>query len=619
MSWRAAGTSLTLVLSLGLAGCANLVFLAPKPEPAEPASPSPQEAPGPDRALYGIEIVAPDELQSLLKNYLDLARFQNAPAAEGITTAELDRLVAAAPAQARALLETEGFFDARVRIVREVDDKGLPMLRVLVIPGPQTLVEAFSLEATGPLQDAVAAGQPQALEQLASLRGRFALKPGEAFRQSAWSGAKLNTLANLQAEGYPAATWKSTRAEVDATRHAARLALELESGPQFKLGGLKIEGLNLHERESVERLATFGPGTVYSERQLFDYQERLQRLGLFEGASVEIDPDPEKADAAEVRVRVKELPLHQATAGIGYSANTGPRVTFEHTARRIFDRPWVVKNKFEIGPDLKSWQGDLISHPLPDLYRNLLAANSESLRSGDELRDSWSARIGRTQDSSRIERLYYFEYAHVRLDTIGGGFNDQALSYNYQWVWRDVDSVLLPTRGLTFSAQGAAGYARSDTKDNGPFSRAYGRATWYQPLGAAWYATARLEAGQVYASDNIGVPDTLLFRAGGDESVRGYAYRTLGPTVDGVVTSGRVLFTGSAELARPISARRPAFWWAVFVDAGNAANEWNELKPAAGYGVGLRWRSPVGPLRLDLAYGQEVRKARLHLSVGIAF
>jgi translocation and assembly module TamA len=123
----------------------------------------------------------------------------------------------------------------------------------------------------------------------------------------------------------------------------------------------------------------------------------------------------------------------------------------------------------------------------------------------------------------------------------------------------------------------------------------------------------------VFARDAVDVPDTLLFRAGGDESVRGYAYRSLGPVVDGAVVSGRVVATGSAEIARPISPKLPAFWWAAFVDAGNAAATWHTLDPVVGAGLGLRWRSPVGPLRLDLAYGFEVRQPRLHLSVGIAF
>src|SRR5690606_3960366 len=135
--------------------------------------------------------------------------------------------------------------------------------------------------------------------------------------------------------------------------------------------------------------------------------------------------------------------------------------------------------------------------------------------------------------------------------------------------------------------------------DSGPFTRAWGRYTWYRPVGS-WYLTARAEAGQVFARESVGLPDTLLFRAGGDESVRGYAYRTLGPQVNGVVTSGRVIATGSLEIARPISPRRPAFWWASFVDVGNAAAKWKDLDPAVGVGVGLRWRSPVGPLRIDL-------------------
>ena len=620
MSGRRAGAALRLGLALAflqtLAGCANLVFLAPKPVADAPATP---EATNPDRAVYEIDIAAPDDVRPLLKNFLDLSRFQNAPATEGINSAELDRLVAAAPGQARTLLETEGYFDARVVVTRTQGDKGLPRLRVQVDVGPRTLVQSLTLDAAGPLQTAADDGEARAVEQLAALRRQWPLQPGEPFRQPAWSNAKNATLANLRAEGYPAADWKSTNAQVEAVAHTARLSLVADSGPLFKMGALKIEGLQRHDEDAVRRLATFNPGTPHSEKLLLDFQERLQKLGLFEGASVEIDPNPANAEAATVLVRVKELPLQQATIGAGYSATTGPRLTFEHTTRRVFDTPWIAKNKFELGPDQQLWQGDLTSHPLDGLYRNLLGGSAERLRSADELRTSWSARIGRTQDTPRIERLYYVEYVHTRLDNAAGNSNNEALSYNYHWVWRDVDSVLLPTRGSTYSAQGAVGYARSTTQDNGPFTRAYGRATWYQPLGASWYATVRAEAGQVFVADNIGVPDPLLFRAGGDESVRGYAYRTLGPLVNGAVSSGRVLFTGSAEVARPISVQRPALWWALFVDAGNAAFEWNELTPAVGYGVGLRWRSPVGPLRLDLAYGQEVHKARVHLSVGIAF
>lgn len=610
-----------LMASLLLAGCSSLPFLSKTTDEPDAAKDAPAE-----RAIYELEVDAPSDLRKLLSTYLDLARFQKAPATDAITSSELDRLAAAAPAQARSLLETEGYFHAEVQVSRSATATGGTLLRVNVVPGPRTTVRQWSVDVAGDLKKAVDADNEDAVVELAALRRRWPLKQDDPFRQAAWADAKNVTMARLRAEGYPAANWLSTRAQVDAPNNSAQLAVVAESGPLFRLGPVSIEGLQRYDEASVRRLATFHGGEPYNEQLLLDYQERLQKAGLFEGASVELDPDPANAEAAPVHVRVKELPLQAATVGVGYSANTGPRLTLEHLHRRVFGSRWIAKNKFELGPSLKSWQGELISHPLDDLYRNLLSGGAERLRSTDELRTSWNARIGRLQDTSHIERSYYFELTHSRLDTTAGTNNSDAASLNYHWIWRRLDSVLLPTKGLSLSAQAAVGYAHGrDIKEDGitdgrgPFTRGYGRLTWYHPLPGPWYVTTRVEAGQLFARDSVGVPDTLLFRAGGDESVRGYAYRTLGPVINGAITSGRVLLTGSAEIARPISPRYPAFWWAAFVDAGDAANRWSELHPAFGYGAGLRWRSPVGPLRLDLAYGLKVRRARVHLSVGIAF
>ena len=571
------------------------------------------------RAAYELEIEAADALRPLLARHLDLARFQLAPQTESITPAELDRLAAAAPAQARTLLETEGYFDAKVRVTRGSTDAGLPRLVVSVDPGPRVVVAGVSIDATGDLRSAVDARDDAAVALLAAARDNWPLKPGEPFRQSAWNSAKNETIARLRAGGYPAATWRDTSARIETERREAVLDVVAESGPLFRFGELRIEGLERHDASTVDRLATFEPGTPYSERLVLDFQDRLRKLGLFEGASVEIETDPAVADATPVTVRVRELPLQQATVGVGVSANTGPRVTFEHQHRKVFGSPWVAKNLVELGQSRRAWQGDLISHPVPGLYRNLFGGKYEWLCSGDELRRTASARVGRTQDTERIERLYYLEAIQERLTNPVGTINRQAVSLNYNWVWRSLDSVLLPTDGITFSAQAAGGYAHSSSLDNGPFGRAQARLTWYQPLGQSWYGVARVEAGQVFAALDVGVPDSLLFRAGGDESVRGYEYRSLGPLRNGALASGRVLLTSSVELARPFSARMPSVWGAVFVDAGNAADTFDGLRPAVGSGFGIRWRSPVGPLRMDLAYGHEVERWRFHLSVGIAF
>lgn len=619
-------------MSFLLVGCASLPFFGSKAGATDAAGTT---ASAPDaaasvaaaeRAEYQFEVAAPDPLRALLVNYLDLSRFQTAPTTEGITTAELERLRIAAPAQARALLETEGYFNAEVAVERVANTSGKPLLRMTVQPGPRTLVTGFTLDVVGDLEAAVQAGNATAVAELATLRRSWGMQPGEPFRDAEWSSAKNAALARLRAEGYAAATWSGTNAKVDAEANTAQLSLVAESGPLYRLGAIRIEGVNRYDEDAVRKLATFRAGEPYTEKLLLDYQERLQKLGLFEGTSVELDPNPETAAAAPVTIRLKELQKQQATVGVGYSANTGPRFSLEHIDRRVFGTRWIAKNKFEIGPDLKSWSGELTSYPLDGLYRNLLSGNVQNLRTTDETLNSWSVRAGRTQDTPRIERLYYGEAVHARVVNNDLTSDANAISGNYNWVFRDLDNVLLPTRGYSLSAQAALGVARGERSiggntetGRGPFGRAYGRITWYKPLGSDWYATVRGEAGELFTNSVVSVPDTLLFRAGGDDSVRGYGYRSLGPTAYGILVSGRVLMTGSVEVARPISPKYPAFWWAAFLDAGNAADRWTNLNPALGYGVGLRWRSPVGPLRLDLAYGQKVQQVRVHLSVGIAF
>ena len=611
------------VAALTLAGCAS--FSLPGLSAAKTDPTKRPEAPS--VAVFVLDVQAPEPLRRLLLRHLDLARFQSAPAADSITPSELERLMRAAPAQARALLETEGYFNAEVGVSRAADTGPLPQLLMVVTPGERTRVDSVVLTAGGALDAAARAGDPAAQDAIATWRRQWSLPAGTAFTQNAWSDAKTSALTRLRAEGYAVAAWApATRARVDAPANRVDLELVLDSGPLYHLGPLQIEGLQRYDEEAVRKLARFDAGEPYSEKLLLDFQDRLQKAGLFEGASVEIDADPITAAAAPVHVRVKELSLQQATLGLGFSANTGARVSVEHTHRQVFGSRWIARNKLELGPTQQSWEGELTSYPLDRLYRNLIAGSALRLNTNDEQLLSWKLRAGRTQDSPRIERLIFAEATHARLTSAALTNNGDALSGNYHWIYRDIDNVLLPTQGLTVSAQGALGYARGNQTIGsapqqsaaGPFGRAYARFTWYQPLGA-WYGTFRIEAGQLFTKDVIGVPDTLLFRAGGDDSVRGYGYRSLGPVVAGAVTSARTLLTGSAEVAHPISPAYPAFLWAAFVDAGQAADRWTDLRPAVGVGLGLRWRSPVGPLRLDLAYGEAVKKFRAHFSIGIAF
>ncbi len=587
-------------------------------------APSTQQDPAavaldPAAAPWVLVVMAPDALKSLLERYLDLARLPTLAAGQAIGTAELNRLVAAAPAQARELLQTEGYFDANVQVERQ-DLAGQPtQLRLRVTPGPVTRVQRFNLEVEGELARSASAGDAQAVGLLADLRSNWALKTGTAFRNADWSDAKSNVLARLRAAGYATAVLSGSTAQVDADQHQARLYVVADAGPLFRSGRVDIEGLSLHGRETVLNQARFGTGTPVTDSLLLDFQDRLLKSGLFEQATVTLDVDAANAGAAVVQVRVKEFVRHQLTTGVGISSNSGPRATIEHIDRRVMGWPLTARNKLEWGRDRQAWDGELSTQVKDDGYRWFTGATIERLTTDTDVVLSQRVRAGRALEHARIERSQYLEWDRANRRTALVRRVNEALTANQTWLWRDIDSPLLPTDGETLSLQLAAGQARGNTSGSSPLLRVLGRATFYRSLGRGWFGQARVEAGQVFMKEAVATTDNLGFRAGGDNSVRGYAFRSLGPLRDGAVASGKVLLTGSAEVARPIMASMPSLWGAVFVDVGNAADTWGALKPVAGSGVGLRWRSPVGPLQLDLAYGHAVKEPRLHFSVGIVF
>ena len=606
-----------------LGGCSSLPFLGDRDDDDAAAD---EPKPEPRITLYELEVKAPEPVRTLLLDYLDLSRFRKVPQSEAISEAELARLAAAAPAQARALLDTEGYFDAAVQVAQSSGAGGLPQLTMTVAPGPRVVVGSVTFASTAPLAPRPPTRAQASTDRLETMRRAWALPVGQPFRQVDWSSAKNASLGGLRGDGYPKAEWQDTRARIDATARSAALSVQVDPGPLFRLGPVRVEGVSRYDDEAVLRLAQLVPGEEYSEKKLLDFQDRIVRIGLFEGASVELDSSG-PAEAAPVLVKVKELTQQQATFGVGYSANTGPRVSVEHFDRKVFGWPWIAHTTATFGPDLKSLCTEFTSYPRENLWRNLAAANIEQLDAASETRDSWTARVGRSKDTTEFERLYYLEASHARVHNSEITTASDAVSANHHWLHRDLDNILLPTSGSALSLQGGLGYGKGTLEradrpgtrhEQGPFLRTYARWNVYRPVGA-WFINTRLEAGEVFVRDAIAVPDTLLFRAGGDNSVRGYGYRTLGPEINGAVVGGRVLLTGSVEAEHVLLDRLPALLGAVFVDAGNAADTWRDLKPVVGVGAGVHYRSPVGPLRLDVAYGIEKKEVRLHLSVGVAF
>jgi translocation and assembly module TamA len=583
-------------------------------------------------ATRELVVDAPAPFKALLEKNLDIERAARLVEADSLDDSEWARLIAAAPAQGRALAQTEGYFRADVTV--SVDPKDPKRILITLEPGEPATVGRFTLEFDGDVARQADGGDAKASDLEARLRSEWQLQAGAVFRNGNWDGAKSQVLSTLRAEGYAAAVWTATAAQVDPATNQARLFLVVDSGPQFLSGDVVVEGLERQPERNVRLLSGFGPGTPLIQARLLDYQDRLQKTGLFDQVAVIYDPDPAQAAHATVTVRLHEQSLQQATVALGISSTTGPRITLEHTDRKVFGFAATATNKLQLGRDVQQWDTSLATHPAESFHSWIVGASASSIQSTNDLVRAGFIRFGRTQDSNALDRMTYAQVERSiqctpkvkfvgpqvepppRYDCIDA----RALSLNQANVWRNVDSVILPTKGYTLSAQVGVGYAGGPDSDYGPYTRLYGRITEYWPLPHSFYGQARLELGQILVKSNVAMPDAEQWRAGGEDSVRGYAWRSLAPPDSkGNIVGGNSLVTGSVEIAHPFTSTLPSVWWAAFVDAGRAAPRFNDLKAAVGYGLGVRWRSPVGPLKIDWSWGEEIHRGRLDLSIGVAF
>ena len=554
-----------------------------------------------------VEVDAPNEVKALLTQHLETARA--ARQGEKLDAEEIARLQRQSELTARDLLATEGYFSPRVEsTVERVGDDWRVVYRV--DPGARTTVRSVKLVFDGELKTHADA---------AGLRGRiersFSLTQGMPFRQANWTAAKLAVLQPLLAVRYPAARLAASEARIDPAARAADLTLTIDSGPAYFYGEPVISGVQRYPVSIVRNLNPAKPGKPFRQRDLLDYQVALETSGYYAHATVSIEPDPAQAAAVPIRVEVVERAEKRFSVGAGVSTDTGARVQVGWLARDIADRGLRLKLDARIETNRQSGAAELAWPRTSAGYENSLGAQFKQEDIEGQRTRSTVAAARRTRRRGQIETTVSLQY-QTEQQTIGDvvDVRNRALSANYAWTQRAVGRAFYPRRGhvLTLQAGGAAEALLSDTS----FIRLYGRHTQYFPAGNNGRWVLRGEVGSVLADTRDGIPTDFLFRAGGDNSVRGYAYQSLGRTLEGGVASVRYLATGSVEYNYFFNR---TWGMALFVDAGDAADSPGQLSPVFGYGLGARYRSPVGPVNLDVAYGEATQQFRLHFSLGVSF
>ena len=568
----------------------------------------------PALAKYRVELEAQAPLKSLLSDFLDLMRYRDR---DDINADQLEFIVATASEQVRDLAATEGYFSTKTEATLE-RGRDTPLVRIRVENGPRTMVTATHIDVTGPAQH-------DAPRQVRRLVNAWPLRAGEPFRQGDWTAAKESSLRELNRHSYAAAKLASSRADIHAEREAAELFATYDSGPAFMLGPLTVTGTRRYPERIVANVNPLQPGEPYDVDRLLELQRAILRTPYFSNVVVDIDRDPAHAELAPVNVRVTEYPTQRLRGGVGYATDTGARVEGRYTHNNVFGRAWVLDSQLRIEQRRQLGSLDLAMPPDVGAWTN--SGHISSDRTTLEGIDLRSRRIGvrRARKTEKDDYAYTLEYYRDRLDQIDGTTlpssivaepgSHQALVAGYARTHRAVDDPVFPRRGYVASFE--AGVAAQGLLTDQSFFRFYGRGRRYLPVGKLDLVILRGELGTVISKPgNASIPASLLFRAGGTDSVRGYAYQSIGNEVDGTVYPTRYLATASAEYQHWFTRD---WGGAVFYDVGLATDSWSHKNLFHGVGVGVRWRSPVGPVNADLGYGIQNHNIRPHFSLGVAF
>ncbi len=482
-------------------------------------------------------------------------------------------------------------------------------LTIEVDRGEPTLLRGFDVTIIGDGGD-----DPAFAAALDNLRPTA----GQPFREDAHEALKRGLRRVALERGYLDSRFNTARVDVYPEEEAADVILEFSTGIRYRFGETRFTvEPDMLGPGMLERFRLFEPGEHYSNQDVERLRRRLLQAGYFDSVDVNPQTEARSNGSIDLEVDLGLRPRHEFSGGFGFATDFGPRLKAAYENRYLNRRGHQGSVRLNLSPVLQELYSD---------YRM-------PLRRGD---DAWlvmDATVSREDTDSAESITQAVGIRRVRSGPWGTRVTESLNLLREDFdVASDDDVAILLMPGIAISktrqirqrpleigwrldgqVRGAAAPLASTN-----FLQFYGRGALALPLGERARAVGRLEVGTTLAASLSKLPTSIRFFAGGDRSIRGYGLDALGPTdPDGDVRGGRHLAVASIELEQAV---RGNWSVAIFADSGGAFNTFSEPL-SSGVGIGVRWLSPVGPIRLDLAHplDDDGRSIRLHIGVGSSF
>ncbi|MGX1174243.1 autotransporter assembly complex protein TamA [Pseudomonas sp. R151218B TE3479] len=507
--------------------------------------------------------------------------------------------------QARKAAQALGYYQPQIdSAVKGGKD---PRLVLTIDPGEPVHLRNVTVRIDGPAASLKAFRVPD----------NAALKPGAVLNHGRYEDAKRVIQNQASRYGYFSGRFTQQKLLVDPQAGIADIELVYDSGPRYALGTVSFEGDTPFDEDLLQRMVPFKAGTAYDSELIAELNQALQSSGYFEGVRVDAAPTAATNNVIPVAVKLDTRKPRTMGLGLGFSTDVGPR------AKANWTRHWVNPQGHSYGweaevsaprQNVGLWYDVPLDPPLTDKMRYAGGYQYEELAGTDSLSKlltvgpEWHSKL--PSGWQRVVSLKWQREEYRLGDDAGlSTLLMPGVSYSYL----RSDNRIDPHNGyrLQFDTKVAKEGLGSDN------NLVYGTAM-VKGLTTVFDKHRLLARAQIGGSATNGyksIPPSLRFFAGGDQSVRGYDYQSLSPeNSEGDRIGGRYMVAGSLEYQYSIAEK-----WrvATFIDQGNSFNSLELPSLKTGVGVGVRWVSPVGPIRLDLAHAMDDEGGiRLHFSMG---
>jgi len=545
-------------------------------------------------------------------NVLALLSIYNERAEAELNATRVEALHRRAPDQIREALAPFGLYRVKIedRLERPAGDDDIWRALYRVEPGEPVRITRLDYQVTG--EGATDPVFPKT----------FPMKVGDVLLHAAYEKAKSDIRYAATSAGYLDYRLARHQVLIDPLAYEAHVHFHLETGPQYRLGTVRFKQDLLNE-DLLERYVRFESGDVYNPDVLLGLQGRL--LGSEYYSDVEIVPLKDEVDAdnrVPIEVVAQRNKANKYRIGLGFATDVGPRLTLDYRRRYLTSRGHKLRTELSLAPALSQWELDY-RIPIQDPTRDYIIVKPISAYYDTATRQGWVHSIQAahsTLSPGGWRRNLGLDYRYEDLDineNVMGATNE--LAPNVSWSRTIADDPVFTNDGyrLKYSLVGAMQGVVSEAS----YLSGQLQFKWVRRFARDYRFITRTDLGATWAESVDDLPASRRFYAGGDNSIRGWGFDALGPNdpVTDETVGGRYLAVGSLELERRVKGPWSA---AVFTDFGNAFDPDYEQELAQSVGMGLRWASPIGQVRFDLAFAvsrdadEGTPPARLHIVIG---